>query len=276
MRIGFIGAGRVGCSTAMLLKAENTLSGFYSRSLKSAEEAAYLTGSCAFEKAEKLCGESDIIFITTPDGAINTVWNEIKGCMRGKTVCHMSGALSAREVFPDAEEHGVKTASIHPLMAVSDRESSHKKMRNAFFTAEGSAAEDICKIFEGAGCFVKIINGDLKSRYHAAAVLSSNLVLSLLKMSCEELEGCGFDENEALAAIKPLVSGNTENLFEKGFEKSLTGPLERGDTATVAKHLAVLTADTREVYRLLSRHLLETAKRKNPGTDYSVLEGGLA
>lgn len=272
MKVGFIGAGRVGCSTAILLKETVALAGFYSRSRKSAEEAAFLTDSAAFADAKALCGESDIVFITTPDGAINSVWNGIKEYMGGKTVCHMSGAYSAAEAFPDSEIFGAKSASIHPLMAVSDKKTSYKKLGNAFFTAEGGAAKELCEIFEKAGCSVKKTDASFKKNYHAAAVIASNLTLSLLKMSCEELEKCGFSEGEALEAIKPLVMGNLENLFEKGFESSLTGPLERGDTETVGKHLAALTGDTREVYKKLSRHLLGTAKIKNPGVDYSALE----
>lgn len=272
VKVGFIGAGRVGCSTAVLLKEAISLSGFYSRRRESAEEAAFLMDSRAFTDIKALCGESDIVFITTPDGAVNSVWNGIKEYMGGKIVCHMSGVLSAEEAFPDSEIFGVKSASIHPLMAVSDKKASYKKLRNAFFTAEGSAAKELCEIFEKAGCSVKRTEASFKKNYHAAAVIASNLTLSLLKMSCEELEKCGFSESEALEAIKPLAMGNLENLFEKGFENSLTGPLERCDTETVKKHLASLTGDTREVYKKLSGHLLGTAKRKNPGTDYSALE----
>lgn len=270
VRIGFAGAGRVGCSMGLLLGERYTVSGYFSKSFSSAQEAALITKSSAFKSPEEICLKSDIIFITTPDDEIGVVWNKLKNFAAGKIVCHMSGACSALEVFPDAESYGVKTSSLHPLAAVSDKKSSDI-LKKALFTCEGKATEEISKIVSDCGISVKIIASDCKARYHASAVMNSNLVLSLLKMSCDELEKCGFKEKEALNAVKNLFMGNAEKIFEAGFEKSLTGPLERGDVKTLRKHLECLDGDTREVYRLLSKNLIKTAQQKNKNKNYELV-----
>ena len=70
MRIGFIGAGRVGCSLGKYLKesaGEWQIEGYFSRSTESARAAAVFTDSRVIDHAELLAQISDMIFITTPD-----------------------------------------------------------------------------------------------------------------------------------------------------------------------------------------------------------------
>lgn len=278
MKIGFIGAGRVGCGAGRMLSEKGFEISYYSKNYDDALFAAEFTGGRAFESPKELTDACGMVFVTTPDGEIRNVWNEIKDYVSGTLTAHMSGAMSADEAFPDAEKYGARVCSVHPLLAVSDRERSYLEMADAFYTIEGSAAEEAKRLFEGAGLRAGIIDKNAKARYHAAAAMASNLVLSLLEMSCEIFEDSGLPESDAKTAPKKLVLGNINSIFEKGFEKSLTGPLERGDAETIKKHLDVLTGDAREAYIILSRHLLKTAKRKNPDRDYNgiaaMLNGG--
>ena len=45
--------------------------------------------------------------------------------------------------------------------------------------------------------------------------------------------------------------------------------MERGDVETVKKHLESLNKEDRELYRLLTKKVLEIAKVKNKDRDYS-------
>ena len=82
------------------------------------------------------------------------------------------------------------------------------------------------------------------------------------------MRGCGFSQREALDALAPLMKANLAHLLQVGPQQALTGPVERGDTATVAKHLACLTGeDARQVYRGASRMLVELARNKHPDID---------
>ncbi|MGM9607241.1 MAG: DUF2520 domain-containing protein [Oscillospiraceae bacterium] len=123
------------------------------------------------------------------------------------------------------------------------------------------------------GVTVQVIPGRAKVRYHAACAIASNLMCALVQESIELLETCGFSRATALQAITPLMRSNLEHLIQDGPAAALTGPVERGDTATVAKHLSCLPEpNERALYRAASRKLVEIAARKNPERSYRELE----
>ena len=106
MKIGFIGAGKVGFSLGKYF-AENGLeiSGYYSRSESSALEVAVFTGSELFVSAEELVSASDAVFLTVPDSAIKETYSALpKDLLCGRQICHCSGAMSAEEAFPNMKE----------------------------------------------------------------------------------------------------------------------------------------------------------------------------
>jgi predicted short-subunit dehydrogenase-like oxidoreductase (DUF2520 family) len=117
--------------------------------------------------------------------------------------------------------------------------------------------------FESLGNKVCTIAKEDKVRYHAAASLASNHVLGLLSMSVSMLTGAGFCEEDAYALLRPLVMNNLEKAFEQGAAAALTGPIERGDTGTVNRHLAALTAEERAVYEAVGHYVHELAERKH-------------
>lgn len=258
MNIGFIGAGRVGCSLGKYFNLHGFfVSGYYSRSRESAEMAAELTGSRVFDDPKDLIRESDMIFLTVPDGMIESVSGEIMSLdLNGKTLCHCSGAMSS-EVFGLMDEYGGR-CSMHPLMAVSSREHD---VSEAFFTIEGNekAITEIRNILDRCGNTYQEIDKSHKVKYHAAAAVASNLVVGLLDMAIGMLEECGFDRDKAMEALKPLATGNVAAVMEKGPKEALTGPVSRGDDFTVRKHLQVLSKEESEIYRLLSLRLLGLA-----------------
>ena len=52
----------------------------------------------------------------------------------------------------------------------------------------------------------------------------------------------------------------------------LTGPIERNDITTVLKHLKTLSGNSKEIYKAVSRQVLDVAKNKNKDRDYSEME----
>ena len=139
MKVGFIGAGKVGFSLGKYLADNNQkVIGYYSEFKEDAKEASKFTNSACYTDVELLVKDSEIVFITVPDGVIEKVWSSIKHfSLSGKIICHTSGALSS-EVFSDISKRGGFGFSIHPLFAVSDKYSSYKELSKSYFTVEGS------------------------------------------------------------------------------------------------------------------------------------------
>lgn len=274
IRIGFIGAGRVGSSLGKYFR-ENGLdvSGYYSRTRTSAEAAASFTDTACHDSIESLIKDCNIIFLTVPDKEIENVWNEILvNDITGKIICHCSGAMSS-DVFSDITSHGACGYSVHPLCAVDSATESYTALKDTYFTIEGTDEKlaFMKELIGGLGNRVSIIAPGDKIRYHAAAVLASNLVISLYDTACTLLTECGFSKGDAHMALSSLFSGNCANLMKKGAAGALTGPVDRNDTGTVIKHLNELSGNTKQIYRYLSLELIDTAQIKNPDTDYTYM-----
>lgn len=262
MRVGIIGCGRVGTSFGTML-SEKLEVVFFSERMYDALYAADKAKSMIATDYTLLVEHCDVICVAVPDAEIEAVWNEIKAKAKGKLVFHMSGALTAEEVFKGGE----KTASLHPVMAVPSP-CCGREMAEAVYTVEGSAASEVKEIFDFLD--IRDIDSEKKTLYHASCVFASNLVQAVMKISKDGFIECGFEEDEALGALKKLAEGNVRNIFFKGLERSLTGPVDRNDVETVKKHLEVLNGDEKEIYKLLSKKLLEIAEEKHE-TDYTGL-----
>ncbi|MDQ6919507.1 MAG: DUF2520 domain-containing protein [Candidatus Dormibacteraeota bacterium] len=109
----------------------------------------------------------------------------------------------------------------------------------------------------------RLVPDEQRALYHVAAVLSSNLVVGLAATAAGVLETLGWTEEEALAALVPLLAGVVDNLGREGLGGALIGPIRRGDPATVRRHLEVLDRSAMEeaarVYRILGAATLELA-----------------
>ena len=276
MKTGFIGAGKVGCSLGKYLSIRGMkVTGYYDRNTEYAKEASQFTETKAFESIESILSESDLLFITVPDGLIREVFEEVSAFpIEGKYICHCSGSISSEDAFPGIGSTGAYEYSVHPLLAVSSRFETYQELTDAFFTLEGNPSHlsDMSDYLTRAGIKHQIIDPAAKSRYHLAAVFSSNLVLSLIGEGIGLLQECGFTEPDARAALRTLVLGNVQHAVDSGPAAALTGPVERGDIATIQRHLDLLSAEDQQLYRLLSKKLLPLAKAKNPDRDYGSLE----
>lgn len=270
MRIGFIGAGKMGFTLGKHLKESTDveLVGYFSRNPESAKEAAKFTDTKYYDRLEELTELCDALFITVPDDMIAVIAGELDrlgDVMEGKILCHTSGALSS-QIFSDMHSR-IYGYSIHPMCAVSSKTKSHINFSKCFITIEGHKKylEWFNYLFFSLGHEVKIIGSEDKVRYHGAAVMASNLVIGLYKMALNELVKCGFNNKEAENAIALLFKGNADKLAIEGCEAALTGPVERCDLNTILNHMSVLDGDALTIYRLLSKQLVEVARKKHGG-----------
>ena len=276
--IGFIGAGKVGFSLGKYLaQSGEHITGYFSKSLTSAQLAADFTKTKVYKSIHELVRDNDTLFLTVPDGAIGEIWDYMRNLsIENKNICHCSGSIASTAFF-DAQNKGAFAYSVHPLYAINDKFTSWKNLTHAYFAIEGSAGhlDQITAIFKRAGNTVITMDTNQKALYHAAAVMASNLVTSLFDLSSQMLTKCGFTKENAVQALLPLLTGNVANIATFGTKGALTGPIERNDVQTVQNHLLAFKQNdefmAQEIYKLLSQNLIKLAQEKYSSRDYTKL-----
>lgn len=254
MKIGFIGAGRVGYSLAKYLN-DNFIcvKGFYSKNIQDSIDAATFCGCKYYDKLSDLALNCDTLFLTVNDDSIKEVVEDlIKLNIKNKILIHTSGCHTS-EMFLDLNENN-KCYSLHPIGAFNDKYHSYEIIDKIYFTIEGNdISDDILNLFKGR---IKIINSDDKIKYHAGCVMISNLVCGLFNEADEIFKGMNLD----LSCFMPLIENNINNIKLYGPKNALTGPVIRNDIETINKHIDSLDGDIKKIYILLSKSLVNIAK----------------
>jgi predicted short-subunit dehydrogenase-like oxidoreductase (DUF2520 family) len=114
------------------------------------------------------------------------------------------------------------------------------------------------------GRWIKLKAGD-KAVYHAAAVIASNYLVTLVKLATDLWQTFGVPRDKATEALLPLIRGTVRNLETIGLPQCLTGPIARGDSGTIKKHLEALekaSSDTLATYRELGLKTIPIALAK--------------
>jgi predicted short-subunit dehydrogenase-like oxidoreductase (DUF2520 family) len=276
MKLSIIGAGRVGQTLGRLAReAGFEIRDVVCRSKGSANRAVQFIGAGTPQSIFKLSlSPTDLVLIATPDDKIEDAVRQIQSSAITNTiVLHTSGALSS-EVLNRLKEKNIHVGSCHPLQSFTSPDHSLALIRKTYFCIEGDA-----KARRVARRFVKLIGAhafeiktEMKNLYHAAAVLSSGGVTTLLSMALELLVHCGLKEPEARKVLLPLVEGTLANIQTVGAAQALTGPIRRGDAGTVERNMRALNLVDKpalEIYRLLGQRSLRLVEQTR--TDRQLL-----
>ena len=121
-----IGCGRVGTALAKYLAKSGYVSaGLASKSLASAKRVADLLGAFGFSNVLwEAAKKADIVFITTPDGAIKSACDNISeknGFKSGSVVLHCSGALSSNRINIRKNLRGIYRINASPAKLCLNR-----------------------------------------------------------------------------------------------------------------------------------------------------------
>jgi predicted short-subunit dehydrogenase-like oxidoreductase (DUF2520 family) len=266
-RIGFIGAGTVGTALAVRLSGKGyPVAAASSRTKASAERLANAVPGCkAYDSAQEVVDNAQVVFITTPDDAIAGV---VAGLQwhRGQGVLHCSGADSSRILEP-AMGFGAYVGGFHPLQTFASVDHAIENIPGSTFAIEAeepllSTLKEMADDLEGE--WVRLSAGD-KVLYHAAAVLSCNYLVTLVKLATDLWQNFGASPQQATRALLPLLRGTLNNIENVGIPDCLTGPIARGDSGTVAKHIAALeqsAPDILDTYRELGLKTIPVALAK--------------
>lgn len=265
MKVGFIGAGKIGTGLGILLSHSSIkVSGYLSRNVNSSLNASSLTNSAAFSKYEDIINASDVIIISTKDDCIKSIVEEIlkhKSIINNKIFVHLSGSISI-DVLKPLKKYG-HTMVIHPIQTCPSIEAAVSLLPESYFTIEGDdiAVNVGISITKAIGAKPIVINGINKPLYHAACVIASNYLVTLVKAANELLKASGFPFDKHPDLLLPLINGTLKNISERGCDASLSGPIARCDIETVKKHVEnIKDGDILKLYKAMGNTTIRLFK----------------
>ncbi len=207
----------------------------------------------------------DTVILTVRDDAITplaTALATARAITERHVVLHLSGVQGQEALGPLVTTHAA-LGSLHPLQTIVEPELTPGRLKGAWAAVEGMprAIEAGERIAQDLGMRPFRIATKSKAIYHAGAVFASNYLVVVEAVAQRLLRHAGLSDADAWAALRPLVEGTFENLSRHEPREALTGPLVRGDTATIVRHLESLAVDDAKLYRALGRAALELAQK---------------
>jgi predicted short-subunit dehydrogenase-like oxidoreductase (DUF2520 family) len=208
-------------------------------SLSSAAELAGIDVRTA-GRDERVEGASAVL-LCVPDDAIAETCGRIAPLP--PLVGHVSGASTLDALAP-ASEQGASTFSLHPLQTFADGDTPVDGTPAAIAGSGEQAVSFARSLAESLGMRPFEVPEESRAAYHAAAAMASNLLIALEESAAEVFERIGIENARELLA--PLVLRTAANWAERG-PAALTGPIARGDRATVERHRAALAESAPEL-----------------------------
>jgi predicted short-subunit dehydrogenase-like oxidoreductase (DUF2520 family) len=152
----------------------------------------------------------------------------------------------------------VPAFGLHPLQSFA-----HPSVRfeGAGAAVAGTSPEALAfatALAERLGMIPFEIDDENRAAYHAAASVASNFLVTLHATAEAIAGGAGLGREEARALLMPLVRQTVENVAELGPETALTGPVARGDEATVAAQRAAVEEAAPELLELFDELVRRT------------------
>ena len=267
IKLGFIGAGTAG--TALSLKLSDAgypVVAVSSRSQTSARKLSQAIDGCVpVGSNQEVADAAELVFITTPDDAIASVASQVRW-HKGQSIAHCSGTDST-DILEPARKAGAYVGVFHPLQTFADVTQAIENIPGSTFALE--AEEPLLKTLKDMAEAVKGRWIELKASdkvlYHAAAVIACNYLVTLVKSAADLWQSFGVPRHQAIQALLPLIRGTIHNIDTVGIPGCLTGPIARGDTGTIEKHLNALrktAPDLLSAYRELGLQTIPVALAK--------------
>lgn len=271
LTVNIIGAGRLGQTIGHLLEKYKLahIKGICNSSKESTIKAINFIGAGKSYIDITTLPAADITFITTKDNLIPQICQKLNHNLElqpGNIIVHCSGSLTsdALSVFTNKDCY---VASIHPMQSFNDPKTSVKKFNGTYCALEGdtNALNILTPLFRSLGAITYEINKSNKTLYHIAGVFASNYLITLAHIGISLLQEAQVPNDLTTKAIIHIMRSTLENVEDSlDPTKALTGPIQRGDHVTIAKHLEALTNDEKKMlYKLLGKATLPLTSHKN-------------
>ncbi|MGD9898092.1 MAG: Rossmann-like and DUF2520 domain-containing protein [Calditrichaceae bacterium] len=256
-KILILGAGKVGTSLNIALRSTG-----YSHVLMAGRQGEkdsehgtdYHAGL-----SNELLAHVDLIFICVQDSKIADTVNELRPFnLSGKKIVHTSGAYDSRILDP-LRGKDAKTGSFHPIQTFPKKSLPLKIWNGIVCTYEGDKENrqilsEICTRFNAR---LLPVTPEQKTALHLAAVVSANYMVALFSWAENIISDAGIKKPPANEILGNIIEQVAKNYKDKSAENILTGPLARGDSETIEKHLDYLKKNYPAKYSLLYKKMAE-------------------
>lgn len=263
MKLIVVGPGRAGGSIALAAsRAGHEIAGVLSRSTDASYGPVLVW--------DEPLPPADLLLIATRDEAIENVARSLSALSNSIPVAaHVSGftPVTALRSLADA---GLATGGFHPLQTLPDPERGASALGGAYVGIGGDplAQATLTRLGLSMGMRPFELSDESRPGYHAGASAASNFVITALVTAGDLLETAGIEP----AVARPLVEQAVANVYEGGSASPLTGPIARGDTATVIGQLEAareVSVDVGEQYRLMAEATAIRAGRRSDAQKWS-------
>jgi predicted short-subunit dehydrogenase-like oxidoreductase (DUF2520 family) len=271
LRLNIVGAGHVGRALGRLFDARGVFAvqDVLTRSQASAQAAVAFIGAGRAVDAVGALRPAPVWMLAVSDDRIAEVARQLAASadVKGAVVFHCSGAKASAELEP-LRAAGALAASVHPVRSFADPRQVADAFDGTFCGVEGDAdaLALLNPAFEAIGARVVTIDARAKTVYHAASVFASNYLTTVLDAALRAYQAAGIPEEVARELARPLATETLANVFRLGPETALSGPIARGDVATVARQQAAVGAwdpATGALYEALATATWDLARRRN-------------
>lgn len=240
LRVGVVGAGRVGAVLAAALRsAGHEIVAVAGESDASRARIASLLPGVPVEKPTAVARACDLLLLTVPDDMLGNVVKTMTdaGAIRpGMFVAHTSGRHGLAILEP-AAAIGAHVMAVHPAMTFSGTSVDLARLSGCVFgltaatPADRAFAEALVNDLGGKPMWVP---EEMRTLYHAGLAHGANHLVTLVTEAMEILAAAGA--TDPAGTLRPLLTAALDNALDHG-DAALTGPIVRGDAGTVAAHL---------------------------------------
>jgi len=275
LRVGVLGAGRVGSTVgAALARAGHEIVGATGVSDASRRRAERLLPGVPLRPADEVVADAELVLVAVPDDVLRQLIAGLAAAdawRAGQLVAHTSGAQGIGVLDP-AAARGVLALALHPVMTFAGRPEDLDRLAGAAWGV--TAADELRPVAES---LVLEMGGEpvwvpepARALYHASLTIASNHLVTLVNDALGLLSNAGVADAERLTA--PLLSASLDNVLRLG-DAALTGPVSRGDAATVTAHVTTLrqaAPDVLPAYVAMARRTAERAHAAGRLTEEQV------
>ena len=240
LRVGVIGAGRVGAVLAAALRdAGHEIVAAAGESDASRNRIAALLPGVPGAKPTAVARACDLLLLTVPDDMLSNVVTTLSdsgAIHEGQYVVHTSGRHGLAVLEP-ARGVGARPVAAHPAMTFTGTSVDLPRLSGAVFGVTAGAGEHALaeRLVADLGGRPMWVPEEKRTLYHASLAHGANHLVTLVTEAMEMLAASGGD-NPA-DTLRPLLTAALDNALAHG-DSALTGPIVRGDVETVRTHLA--------------------------------------